>query len=581
MSGAILEGMSPEGAARLLDYMLSAREFFVLAFAEAAAIDPATENAILLELEACQAVTIGRLQGSQQVDPLAMQMFDCLGRNTEFRYVFEEEATYALVAEGISQEAAAATVDLMLQISEFFVLTMREAARDDHLFLWDMEASLAECEMVRGTIPSAERDLDTYAEKHAGGPGAIYVGNLEQLVGPAPSPELGDRNGNVSLSALQDHQWLYESDYYQSLLQRAKLSNPARLVSRGHQIEIVYYCINRALLTCSLIDQYLKPNLEARTNGQLLLKISSVPELGVAGPDTLPLLSDGTLDMSHIFNGYIAAALPSAEAFSLWGIYPDGKTAYLSNSSMIPKMDAILSEATNGGVVVNHNWLNLNDVYIFSKKPLMTSADFEQQRMRSYAAALSDWLDGMGAVASFLSFIEVYASLEHDRFDAAVTNATAAYEQRWYEVIDYMNGPLVSWLPTTNVVNKEVWQSMPQDLQQILIEEGAKAELEQLRLAAVQSTGGLEENIDVGLKLVEFPPQVKHYAFNIAAIQHVIPGWLRRMGYPRRGDEGVDMFNEHVGPYVGLQIRSNGAVEKIPITAGPHVGKTMEEVLAE
>ena len=144
-----------------------------------------------------------------------------------------------------------------------------------------------------------------------------------------------------------------------------------------------------------------------------------------------------------------------------------------------------------------------------------------------------------------------------------------------------MNGPLVSWLPTSNLINRELWRSMPRDLQQILIEEGAKAELEQLRLAAAQNAVGLDKNIEAGVDLVEFAPQVKRYAFDVAVVQHVIPGWLRRMGYPHRGDEGVTMFNKHVGPHIGLLIETDGSVREVPITRGAHAGRTMAEVLSE
>ena len=46
------------------------------------------------------------------------------------------------------------------------------------------------------------------------------------LVGPAPMPELGDEGGNVPLDALQRHSWTYESDYYRSLLDKARITEP-------------------------------------------------------------------------------------------------------------------------------------------------------------------------------------------------------------------------------------------------------------------------------------------------------------------------------------------------------------------
>ena len=426
---------------------------------------------------------------------------------------------------------------------------------------------------------SGDAALMAYAAEVANGPGAIYVGDLNQLVGPAPNtvgdnpepdPDLGDTDGNVPLSALQDHLWLYESDYYQSLIERAKVTDPTELTSTGQEIEVQHACINRALLPCKLIEQYWAPNLYERTNGQLKLTVSSFPELGLGGPDTLQLVSDGTLSMANIYTGYVAGELPAIEVQSLWGIYPDWETMYLSLTDMHAQLEEMVARETAGGIIVNHNWYSGNDQFFFSKKPLRTLEDFDGLKTRSHAAALSDWINGMGASAQFLAFSEVYTALERGILDAGVTGSTPGYGQRWYEVTGYLNGPLKSLLSTNNVVNAAVWNKIPADLQQIFIEEGAKAELEQLRLTSIQNVTGVQKNVDAGMELVEFSPELAEYSLNVAVIQNVIPGWLRRLGYPEEGGEAVGMFNEHVGPYVGVSIGADGTVSEIPITKGPN-----------
>ena len=419
--------------------------------------------------------------------------------------------------------------------------------------------------------------LMEYAADNAGGPGAIYVGDISQMAGPAPltagggpDNDLGDSEGNVPLDALTDHLWLYESDYYQSLIERANLTNPTELVSSGESIKVQHACINRALLPCKLIEQHWAPNLEARTNGQLKLVVSSFPELGLAGPDTLQLVSDGTISMANIYTGYVAGALPAIEVQSLWGIYPDWETMYLSLTDMHPQLEEMVAVETGGGLIINHNWYSGNDQFFFSKKPLRSLADFEGLKTRSHAAALSDWIQGMGAEAQFVAFSEVYTALERGILEAGVTGSTPGHGQRWYEVTAYLNGPLKSLLSTNNVVNADVWESIPADLQQIFIEEGAKAELEQLRLTSIQNVTGVQKNVDAGMELVEFSPELADHSFNVSVVQHVIPGWLRRVGYPGKGDEVVGIFNEHVGPYVGLTINADGSVSDAPITKGPN-----------
>ena len=437
--------------------------------------------------------------------------------------------------------------------------------------------SVSETEDEAMMMREVSDTLQQYADQNEGGPGAIYVGDINQMVGLAPlkpsgepDTDLGDSDGNVPLTALEDHLWLYDSDYYWSLLERAKLANPTPLTSSGESITVQHACINRALLPCKIIEQFWAPNLEARTNGQLMLEVSSFPELGLAGPDTLQLVSDGTLGMANIYTGYVAGALPAIEVQSLWGIYPDWETMYYSLTDMHPLLEAMVADETDGGIVVNHNWYSGNDQFFFSNTPLRSLDDFDGLKTRSHAAALSDWINGMGAEAQFLAFAEVYTALERGILDAGVTGSTPGHGQRWYEVTEYLNGPLKSLLSTNNIVNADVWEGIPADLQQIFFEEGAKSELEQLRLTSIQNVTGVKKNIDAGMELVEFTPELADYSLNVAVREHVIPGWLRRLKFPGEGEDAVAVFNEHVGPYVGMTIDGDGNVNDASITKGPH-----------
>ncbi len=415
---------------------------------------------------------------------------------------------------------------------------------------------------------------------HAGGPGAIFVGDVSQLVGPATVAGLGgaDRHAHVGvaptrdvpLSALMEHLWLYESDYYSQLIEKAKLLNPTELVSSGESFEIQHACINRRISPCMLIEQFWAPNLEARTNGQIKLAVTSFPELDLTGLDTLQLVSEGTLSMANVYSGYVAGAFPEIEVQSLWGIYPDWETMYLSLTSMHSELESMVLQETDGGRVVNHNWFTGNDQFFYSKKPLSALEDFKGLKTRTHAAALTDWIEGMGADAQFIALTEVYTSLDRGILDAGVTGAALALSQRWPEVSKYMNGPLKSLISTNNVVNKDVWEKIPADLQAIMIEEGAKSELEGLRLTAIQNLIATQQNLDAGMELVEFSPELQAHSQNVAVMEHVVPGWLRRVGYPEKGAEAVALFNSNVGPYVGLEIAADGSVQSVPITKGPH-----------
>ena len=248
-----------------------------------------------------------------------------------------------------------------------------------------------------------EKYAAEYVAEHAGGPGAIYVGDLNQLVGPGPTDRLGNPTGDVTLSALQDHLWLYESDYYKSLIEKANLNNPTPMFYDGEPIEIQHGCIHRYLFSCVLLESYFARNLLGRTNGKLEFDISSFPEFGLLAQDSLQLLGDGTLNSAAVYSGYVGGELPHVEILNLWGLYSSREQEFKAAQSIIRDIDELVVGATwsnhsrREGVFMSHNWHG--DQFLFCKTPVRSIEDFRGLNIGSNSATLSDWLNGMGAQA--------------------------------------------------------------------------------------------------------------------------------------------------------------------------------------
>ena len=423
------------------------------------------------------------------------------------------------------------------------------------------------------TPAATDSDVDpallAYANEYANKPGAIYVGDINQLVGPAQTVEQGDFDGNVTLESLERHLWIYESPFYQEILEKAKLTDPTPMTYDGETITIQHACINRALLPCVALETFFAPNLLERTNGKVEFITSSFPELGLAGPDTLSLVTDGTLDSATIYGGYVGGEMPPIEIQNLWGIYSSREQEFEATQAIIKDIEDLVLEET-GGVIMNHNWYAGNDQFFFCREKIDTLEGFEGKKTRSHSAALSDWINGMGATAQFLAFAEVYTAIERGILDCGVTGADAGFGQRWYEVTDYIIGPLLSFPSNNNVINEEKWASIPEDLQKIIIEEAAKSELEALRIAAIQNEMGLLKNTSddprgAGIDAMEFVPfsdEMNFRSLNTAVMEHVVPAWVNRVGDTSHRII-ADSFNNKVGPIVGLRIEADGTVVKL------------------
>ena len=448
-----------------------------------------------------------------------------------------------------------------------------------------MEEEEEEESMMEGdAMWEVSDELKAYAAEHAGGPGAIYIGdgNFQALVGPSVYEEfmaldgtdLGDDDGQVPLDAIMDVRWVFESDYYRQLIEKANLTNPTPLTSSGQDIQLQHTCINSQLLWCKHQKTFFVPNVEGRTENQVTVNVTSFPELGLAGTDTATLLADGTLSMTEIYGGYVGGEFPTLAVQYIWGLWPDHETHYKVLTNIAPDLDRVYQEEL-GAQVLMRNWIAGDDQFFFSNKRLENPEDFVGLKTRSHSAELSDWINHMGAAAQFMAFAEVYTALERGILDAGVTGANPGLSQRWYEVTDYMNGRLYSFNSTTNVVNGDVWDEIPDDIQQILLEEGARQELEALRLTAIHNVTGISRNIEAGLELVEFGPEAQALSKRAGA-ESVLPNWLQRLGYPDQGQDVVDVFNDKIGPFVGLRVDLDESADRgfsvvdVAVTQGPH-----------
>ena len=448
------------------------------------------------------------------------------------------------------------------------------------------------------TMPPATEEelLAQYAAEHAGGPGAIFVGDpanpasYAQLIGPPiheglvllPPGEGQEAQFQqlfqVGLFGLDQlgvpgHQFIYTSDYYRDLIERANLLSPTEPTSSGESIEIQHVCISRNLPTCVIMEAYFAPRVAARTGGQVQVSITSFPELSGAGgggitQESLTLVGDGTLGMANIYTGYVSGALPPIEVQSLWGMGPDWESTYLALVEMVPDIERMLTVET-GGAIVNRNWFAGADQWFFSKEPLQTLEDLKGKKIRTHAAALSSIIEGLGAEPVFIPPGADYLALQNGTVDVSTTGALLGVGGRYYEIADYMAGPIIGFGYTTNVINGGLWDSIPADLQQIILEEGARAELEALRIAPYHNVLSVQANLAAGIQPIPFSEDIIRYIAGVVLPQNVIPDWLDRLGYPERNQDAVRIFNEHAGPYIGLRIEGDGTVSLAEITKGP------------
>ena len=114
--------------------------------------------------------------------------------------------------------------------------------------------------------------------------------------------------------------------------------------------------------------------------------------------------------------------------------------------------------------------------------------------------------------------------LERGVLDAGITGGTPGYGQRWYEVTDYLYGPIVGSIGVTYItVNGDKWRQLSAENRRILKEVGDEFEAENRRLLREEwDPDGINLNVAEGMEYSDFPDDVKT-SMRAAALETIIP----------------------------------------------------------
>jgi TRAP-type C4-dicarboxylate transport system substrate-binding protein len=179
--------------------------------------------------------------------------------------------------------------------------------------------------------------------------------------------------------------------------------------------------------------------------------------------------------------------------------YPYAITA-LSVMQKFPGSEAakFLEAKLEAKGVKNVAWMMITNMSVFtsSTRPLIKPEDFKGVKIRGLNPISDSGLVAMGASPSPIPGDQVYQALQTKVIDAGLTDVSAAYSRKYYEVQKYATvTPLFSVLVHA-YVNPDWWKKLPADLQQVILDASGRAEkasVEASTKAAEAAPGQLKE----------------------------------------------------------------------------------------
>lgn len=224
----------------------------------------------------------------------------------------------------------------------------------------------------------------------------------------------------------------------------------------------------------------LATNIEKRTNGEVKVQVLFSGE-GVGTSGLLGAAKSGLITMAAPFQSMHAGELPA-------GVIEIGLPGGTDDATELHKLfheegfgDVMKKAYGSQGLV----WLEpyvQPAVYIITKKPIKSVADFQGLKIRA-PGAYGKFLRNLGASPVSLAWSEIYTSLATGVIDGSIgSNMIDHRDGNHVEVAKYMYKlPLAGAQVLPIVVNRSAWNKLSDDLKKAVYEatvDHAKAQLE-------------------------------------------------------------------------------------------------------
>lgn len=252
-----------------------------------------------------------------------------------------------------------------------------------------------------------------------------------------------------------------------------------------------------------------KEEVEEMSDGRLEIDIYPNGQLYPSEREGIEATILGNLDMMVIGAPAIASFDPRFMVLDLPFLFNSKEEAYEAlDGELGDKLNAVMEEIglTNLGWGDN-GYKNMAS----SKGPTYSVDDFDGLKVRVMENQLyQDTFGELGANADPHAFGELYSALQQGVFDAADQPIHLMASNKFHEVLPHYTLTEHVYASAPAFINTDVFNELPEDLQQILVEAGDKVFNNSYRdLADEQEAEKLEELKEDGLNVYELTPEQK------------------------------------------------------------------------
>lgn len=243
-----------------------------------------------------------------------------------------------------------------------------------------------------------------------------------------------------------------------------------------------------------------KEKVESESDGRLIVELYPNGQLYGSDREAIEAVQLGNIEMTIPAVAAMASFNEKFQVFDLPFLFNNNEAAYKAlDGELGQELMADLENNDLKGLVFGENGFR----HVSNNEgPIESPEDMEGLKMRTLESPLhTDTFNAFGANASPFAFGELYTALQQGTYDAMDCPISLYYTNKFYEVQDYLTLTGHVYAATALLVNNDVFNNLPEDLQEIMTEAAEEFRTEQRKLAQQQDGEFLEKIKSEGMQV--------------------------------------------------------------------------------
>jgi TRAP-type C4-dicarboxylate transport system substrate-binding protein len=218
-------------------------------------------------------------------------------------------------------------------------------------------------------------------------------------------------------------------------------------------------------------DKEMAKRFNERANGEYVIEVYTGMALAKL-PEFFDAVRIGAVEMEFSNWGMFSFLEPRLGLLETPFLYASNAATSAACGKLLPLYDPILKEKFNAkGLAM----MSTGGLGLWSQKPVKTLEDIKGLLVASVSPSTSTMLKELGASPVTIVFTDIYESLQKHVVDAASQSAHGGVVFSFPDVCKYFTEVYCMPAPAGYTINLKVWNKMPANIQNILLEETQKA----------------------------------------------------------------------------------------------------------